>query len=70
LPLYEADGNHQSELGAFLTACVLFGSLMNEDPSALASFPYAHAKEVDRTFLADAAARMLDRYRAEKKEPR
>ena len=28
LRLYEADGNHQSSLGAFLTACILCESLL------------------------------------------
>ena len=59
LPLHAADGNHQSALGAFLTACVLFGRLTGESPAALASFPYAEANEPDREFLAGAAAEAL-----------
>jgi hypothetical protein len=40
LPLYASDGNHESETGAFLTACVLFGQITGEDPKVLVSFPY------------------------------
>src|SRR5262249_37035026 len=56
LLLHDADGNHQTALGAFLTACVLFGQLTDESPADLASFPYPEASEADRRFLADAAA--------------
>jgi hypothetical protein len=59
LALHAADGNHQSALGAFLTACVLFGRLTGESPAALAPFPYAGASEKDRKFLAGAAAEAL-----------
>jgi hypothetical protein len=59
LPLHSADGNHQSRLGAFLTACVLCGRLTGESPADLASFPYPGANEKDRRFLADAAAKAL-----------
>jgi hypothetical protein len=58
LPLHAADGNHQSPLGAFLTACVLFGQLTGDNPVALASFPYTAASETDRQFLSEAAARV------------
>jgi hypothetical protein len=60
LPLYAADGNHQTALGAFLTACVLFGQMTDESPAALASFPYPGADEVDRRFLAEIAAKAID----------
>lgn len=60
LPMHAADGNHQSALGAFLTACVLFGQLTDESPTPLASFPYPQASEPDRKFLADMAAKALD----------
>jgi hypothetical protein len=56
LPLYSPDGNHQSELGAFVTACVLTARLTGESPAALAAFPYPAATEADRKLLADAAA--------------
>jgi len=56
LPLHAGDGNHQSPLGAFLTACVLVGRLTGESPAGLASFPYPETDEKDRKFLADAAA--------------
>jgi hypothetical protein len=59
LPLYDADGNHQSALGAFLTACVLVGRLTGETPAALAAFPYPGASEADRKYLADSADRAL-----------
>jgi hypothetical protein len=59
LPLHAPDGNHQSPLGAFLTACVLAGRLTGESPAALAAFPYPDAGDEDRRFLADAAAKAL-----------
>jgi hypothetical protein len=59
MPLHAADGDHQSSLGAFLTACVLFAELTGESPAPLASFVYPEASESDRKFLADAAATAL-----------
>jgi len=59
LPLHAADGNHQTALGAFLTACVLFGQLTGESPAALASFPDPGVSDADRKFLADAAIKAL-----------
>lgn len=58
-PLFSSDGNHQSAVGAFLTACVLFGRLTNESPGALADFPYEMAGDGDRRFLAETAANAL-----------
>jgi hypothetical protein len=60
LALYAADGNHETALGAFLTACVLYGRLTNQNPAALASFPYPGLKDSDRAFLTDVAAKALD----------
>jgi hypothetical protein len=57
LPLHAGDGNHQSPLGAFLTACVLFGRLTGDSPVALASYPYPAGDEEVRTFLAEVAAK-------------
>jgi hypothetical protein len=59
LPLYSPDGNHQSALGAFLTACVLVGRITGDSPAALAEFPYPHASAEDRKFLAEVAAKSL-----------
>jgi hypothetical protein len=59
LPLYATDGNHQSELGAFLTACVLAGRIGGDDPTAYATFPYPSASAADREFLAGKAAEAL-----------
>jgi hypothetical protein len=59
LPLHSADGNHQSAVGAFLTACVLYGQLTGDSPAPLADYPYPAATEADRKFLADVAARTL-----------
>lgn len=56
LPLYAADGNHQAELGAFLTAAVLFGVLTGESPAVLADFPYLNTDAATRKLLTDAAA--------------
>lgn len=59
LPLYESDGNHQSAVGAFLTACVLFGHLTGESPAGLATFDYPAVNEADRRFLAEMAAKAI-----------
>jgi hypothetical protein len=59
LPLHSADGNHQSPVGAFLTAAVLCGAITHVDPKKLAAFSYAPADEQTRAFLASAAARAL-----------
>jgi hypothetical protein len=59
LPLYEPDGNHQSETGAFLTAAYLCGKLTGENPAPLAAFPSAVVNAVDRVVLAEAAAKAL-----------
>jgi hypothetical protein len=59
LPLHSADGNHQSEVGAFLTACVLTGRITNTSPAALAAYPYPGVDEPDRRFLAETAAKAL-----------
>lgn len=56
LPLYATDGNHQAELGAFLTAAVLFGVLTGESPTVLADFPYLNTDAATRKLLTDAAA--------------
>lgn len=57
LPLYAPDGNHQSAVGAFLTAAVLFAKITGESPEPLAAFPYDATGPEDRAFLASAAAR-------------
>ncbi|MFO0842901.1 MAG: hypothetical protein U0797_10975 [Gemmataceae bacterium] len=59
LPLYAPDGNHQSALGAFLTASVLFGQLTGESPAALSTFRYEGVGEADRKSLVDAAVTAL-----------
>lgn len=59
LPLHDADGNHQSPTGAFLTACVLAGRLTGADPTALAGFEYPGVSEANRRFLAAIAAKAL-----------
>lgn len=59
LELYSADGNHQTAVGAFLTACVLVGRITGESPADLGAFPYQHANEADRKFLAAKAAAAL-----------
>jgi hypothetical protein len=59
LELHSPDGNHQSELGAFLTAAVLYGGLTGDDPATLATFPYDAASADVRKFLAETAAHAL-----------
>lgn len=55
LPLHEADGNHESETGAFLTACVIAGRLAGTSPERLAALDWEELSAVDRTFLAEIA---------------
>src|SRR5262249_19051667 len=59
LPLYPGDGNHQTALGAFLTAAVLFGRLADESPSALASFRCEGLGDADQKSLLGAAVKAL-----------
>jgi hypothetical protein len=60
LPLYaDGGGNHQSQLGAFLSACVLVGRITGDSPAALADYPYPNVSAADRKFLAEIAARSL-----------
>jgi hypothetical protein len=59
LSLHDSDGNHESQTGAFLTACVLAGSITGESPAPLWAFDYAPVGEGDRRFLAEAAAKAL-----------
>jgi hypothetical protein len=35
LDLWQADGSHPNELGAYLTACVFYGAIFHENPSGL-----------------------------------
>lgn len=55
LPLHSIDGNHQSEVGAFLTACVLYGQITGESPLELAKFDYKPADAKTRKMLAECA---------------
>lgn len=59
LKLHGPDGNHESEVGAFLTACVLCGQIAAADPTPLGSFDYPDVSADDRKFLASIAARAL-----------
>jgi hypothetical protein len=60
LPLYEFDGNHESAIGAFLTACVLYGCITGESPAPLAAFEHQGMNLTDRGYLARAAAKALE----------
>ena len=59
MSLYEGDGNHQTAVGAFLSAAVLFGRLTNESPAVLATFPYDRVVDTDRMVMLEAAAKAL-----------
>ncbi len=59
LPLYEADGNHQSATGAFLTACVLFSRITGDSPLPLSGYPYQPIAASDRAFLSEIAAKAV-----------
>jgi hypothetical protein len=65
LPLHGPDGNHQTQVGAFLTACVLYGTITGESPKRLASLDTPTPDEKVRTFLAS----MADKAIAQKEEP-
>ncbi len=59
LAMYAVDGNHQSEIGAFLTAAVFCGQLTGESPASLGAFEYQPIDKSTREFLASAAAKAL-----------
>jgi hypothetical protein len=63
LPLYETDGNHQSPLGAFLTACVIAGRITGVDANTFAEFPYPIGSAADRKLLAAAAEKSLQEFK-------
>jgi len=57
LPLHWTDGNHQSTMGAFLTACVLYGAVTGESPEGMEAMRYDGVKEEERRFLAGVAGK-------------
>jgi hypothetical protein len=59
LPLHADDGNHQSHLGAFLTAAVLFGELTGDSPTVLADYPHPDTDAATRKLLTAAAAKAV-----------
>jgi hypothetical protein len=67
LPLYSWDGNHESEVGAFLTACVLYGLMTDSDPAQLADYDYPAATSEDRIVMADAASEVWKQEREKNK---
>jgi hypothetical protein len=64
LGLFDADGNHESVFGAFLTACVFYGLLTDGDPAELAGFDHLGLSKEDRTILANAASKVWKDERA------
>ena len=66
LQLYAEDGNHETAVGAFLTACVLYGLLTDSDPAELAHFDYPEASLDDRIIMADAASAVWKQERKKK----
>jgi hypothetical protein len=59
MKLHSDDGNHQSRLGAFLTACVLFAQITGESPAEPSVYPDQEVGEKDREYLAGVAARAM-----------
>ncbi len=59
LPLYAPDGNHQTDVGAFLTAAVLFAAVTGDDPLTLAEFDYPKADPATRQLLLAAASKAV-----------
>jgi hypothetical protein len=57
LPLYAPDGNHQTDVGAFLTAAVLFAAITGDDPLALTEFDFPKADLATRQLLLAAASK-------------
>lgn len=55
LPLYEPDGNHESEMGTFLTACVIASHLSGTSPVSFATVEFAELSATNRRFLAEIA---------------
>jgi hypothetical protein len=69
LPLYDGDGNHESAVGAFLTACVFYGLLADSDPAELAFFEYEDLSEEDREIMANAASKVWKEEKAKHAKP-
>lgn len=59
LTIHAADGNHETEIGAFLTACVIAGKITGKDPSSLRSFEHGSVSLADREFLSQIASQAL-----------
>jgi hypothetical protein len=66
LPLHADDGNHESPVGAFLTAAVFYSLFTDSDPAELASFEYPSAPKEDRVVMANAASKVWKQERAKK----
>ena len=60
LPLYADDGNHQTALGAYLTAAVLYAAVTGDNPTTLADFPYPEGDAATRQLLLTAAAKAVE----------
>ena len=60
LPLYDADGNHQSAMGAYLTAATISGLITGENLMALTGFKYSELKSTDQKILLEAASNALN----------
>ena len=58
LPLHEVDGNHESAMGAYLTACVIAGRLSGIAPLQFVTVDFADLSTGDRTFLAEVAGQI------------
>lgn len=58
MALHAADGNHESQLGAFLTACVLAARLADVSPTEFAAIEFASLSAADRQFLAEIAGQI------------
>lgn len=69
LPLYADDGNHESPVGAFLTAAVFYSFFTDSDPAELSSFEYPSATKEDRIIMANAASKVWKQERAKKSSP-
>lgn len=58
MPLHAEDGNHESAMGAFLTACVIAGRLLDVSPKGFATVEVADLSTADRAFLSEMAAQI------------
>ena len=63
LELHASDGNHSSEIGAYLTACVFYAHIRQRDPQGLSSLNIDGLAKNSATLLQEAAWKVVNENR-------